>query len=158
MAASWARQETEAGGEAAPAAGKVPEGWEVLDGTVGVSGFAKKARDPATGITFILVEPKKFQMGSPEGEVEGDAFADERPQHEVEITKPFYLGKTEVTVGQWREFARKTKYRTEAEETGNGGYTLNGAADNWELQKDAIWSKPIPLHEYEYSDLHPVTQ
>ncbi|MBI4878698.1 MAG: formylglycine-generating enzyme family protein [Planctomycetes bacterium] len=159
MAASWARQEAEAGGEAAPAAGKVPEGWEVLDGTAGASGFAKKARDRATGITFILVEPGTFQMGSPQEEVvEGEVFDDERPQHEVDISKPFYLGETEVTVRQWREFARKTKYRTDAEESGEGGWTVNAAGNGGELRKGAIWAKPIPLHEYEFSDLHPVTQ
>ncbi len=159
-AATWARQETEAGGEPAAAVGKVPEGWEVVDGTPGALGFAKKARDPATGITFILVEPGKFQMGSPqgeEGEVGGEFFADDRPQHEVEITKPFYLGETEVTVGQWREFAQKTKYRTEAEETGEGGYTVN-ATGGVELHKEAVWSRPLPLHEFDLDDLHPVTQ
>ncbi|MBI4879040.1 MAG: SUMF1/EgtB/PvdO family nonheme iron enzyme, partial [Planctomycetes bacterium] len=146
-AATWARQETEAGGEAATA--KVPEGWEVVDATPGALGFAKKARARGAGITFILGGPGEFQMGSPEGEegeVGGEFFADDRLQHEVEITKPFYLGETEVTVGQWREFARKTKYRTEAEETGEGGYTA-GATGGVELHKDAGWSRPLPQHE-----------
>ncbi|MBI4878697.1 MAG: SUMF1/EgtB/PvdO family nonheme iron enzyme [Planctomycetes bacterium] len=94
---------------------------------VEAAGFAKKARDPATGITFILVDPGKFEMGSPQWEVEGYLFDDERPRHEVEITKLFYLSETEVTVGQWREFAKRTGYRTEAEESGEGGYTDDAA-------------------------------
>ena len=41
-----------------------------------------------------------FLMGSPKDE-EG-RYDDEGPQHEVEITKPFYLGVYAVTQGQWR--------------------------------------------------------
>ena len=34
-----------------------------------------------------------------------DADWDERPAHRVTITQPFHLGVTEVTVGQYRQFA-----------------------------------------------------
>jgi formylglycine-generating enzyme required for sulfatase activity len=40
----------------------------------------------------------KFLMGSPVGVAE----MDEHPQHEVQITRPFYLGVYEVTQGQYR--------------------------------------------------------
>jgi len=50
---------------------------------------------------FVLVEPGEFQMGSPENE-EG-RHANEGPVHTVRITKPFYLGKYEVTQEQWRK-------------------------------------------------------
>jgi len=43
------------------------------------------------------IEPGTFQMGSPDGT--GDK--DEHPQHEVRITRPFYLGVTEVTQAQY---------------------------------------------------------
>ncbi len=159
LAGSCASELAEEAGPASPAAGKVPEGWEVVDAAPGAQGFAKKARDPATGITFILVEPGTFLMGSPDGEVEATRLSlRERPQHEVEITKPFYLGESEVTIGQWRQFARNTGYRTEAEETGEGGWTVNAAGDTGELRKNAIWSKPLPAHNYDFDDLHPVTQ
>ena len=39
-------------------------------------------------------------MGSPSTEVGRDS--DEGPQHEVTISKGFYLGKYEVTQGQWQ--------------------------------------------------------
>ena len=45
---------------------------------------------------FARIEPGSFMMGSLEGE------GDEDPVHKVAITKPFYLGKFEVTQGQWR--------------------------------------------------------
>jgi len=51
------------------------------------------------GMRFALVPPGRFLMGSPRGE-EG-RLARER-QHEVEITKPFWLGVFPVTQKQWR--------------------------------------------------------
>ncbi len=149
-AASCGEHETEA-------RSAVPQGWEVVDGTPGALGFARRARDPATGITFILVEPGRFEMGSPEGEADGHGFDEGRPRHEVEITRPFYLGETEVTVGQWRAFVKKTGYRTEAE-GGDGGITLGAGGTTWEKRADAIWSRPLPLHQHEFEDAHPVTQ
>jgi len=54
-------------------------------------------------------------------------FGDEHPRHRVRITKPFFLGATHVTVGQFRRFVNETGYKTEADkdiartETGGGG-------------------------------------
>jgi formylglycine-generating enzyme required for sulfatase activity len=47
------------------------------------------------GIEFVLIQPESFIMGST---MRGD---DEKPLHRVTISKPFYLGKYEVTQGQW---------------------------------------------------------
>ncbi len=48
----------------------------------------------------------------------GDIFSDgppkEKPAHEVCIDD-FYMGKYEVTLGEFREFVKETEYRTEAE-------------------------------------------
>jgi formylglycine-generating enzyme required for sulfatase activity len=49
-------------------------------------------------MTFVLVPPGKFRMGSPPDEE--DRFPDER-LHEVTLTEPFYLGRTEVTQAQY---------------------------------------------------------
>ena len=49
---------------------------------------------------YILVNPGCFTMGSPVGEEE--RFEDEQ-QHEVCITKAYYLKETEVTQREWRE-------------------------------------------------------
>jgi len=48
---------------------------------------------------FVRIEPGTFVMGSPAGE-EG-RYDDEGPQTRVTITKPFYLGKYEVTQAEW---------------------------------------------------------
>jgi formylglycine-generating enzyme required for sulfatase activity len=47
---------------------------------------------------FVLIPRGKFQMGSPEDEKDR---ADDEEQHEVVITRPFYLGKYEVTQEQY---------------------------------------------------------
>lgn len=52
------------------------------------------------GQELVLIPPGSFLMGSPEGDK--DRENDEGPQHPVEITEPFYIGRTEVTQGQWK--------------------------------------------------------
>jgi formylglycine-generating enzyme required for sulfatase activity len=64
-----------------------------------------RVKDKASGIEMLLVPPGKFVMGmSP-----GDSLADveEKPAHEVTITKAFYLGRTEVTQEQWKKVMGK---------------------------------------------------
>ncbi len=51
------------------------------------------------GMKLTLIPAGEFMMGSPEDEA--DRSDDEGPQHKVRITKPFYMGVTEVTQGQW---------------------------------------------------------
>src|SRR5262249_10204489 len=50
------------------------------------------------GMRFSLIPPGSFLMGSPEGEGSDH----ERPRHEVEITKAFYVGVCQVTQTQWQ--------------------------------------------------------
>src|SRR5712691_6380873 len=49
------------------------------------------------GMEFVLIPAGEFQMGSNDTE----ALSDEKPVHTVRLTKPFYLGKYEVTQAQW---------------------------------------------------------
>jgi len=51
------------------------------------------------GMRFVLIPAGEFMMGSPDSDLE--AGANERPQHRVRITKPFYLGVHEVTQEQY---------------------------------------------------------
>jgi formylglycine-generating enzyme required for sulfatase activity len=59
-----------------------------------------------TTMEFVWIEPGTFVMGSPEME-EGRA-EDEGPQHEVKVSRGFWLGKYEVTQQQW-EAVTKTR-------------------------------------------------
>ncbi|MFC1806457.1 SUMF1/EgtB/PvdO family nonheme iron enzyme, partial [Planctomycetota bacterium] len=63
-------------------------------------------------MTFVLIPAGEFLMGSPEHpspgllaeRYGGNAawYLHERPQHQVRITRPFWLGKYEVTQKQWQ--------------------------------------------------------
>ena len=71
------------------------------------------------GMKLVLIPAGTFLMGSPDEDK--DARGDETPRHPVRITRPFYLGVTEVTVGQFRRFVDDAGYQTEAEKDGKGG-------------------------------------
>ena len=51
-------------------------------------------------LEMVLIPAGEFLMGSPNSDK--NAGADEKPQHRVRITKPFYLGKYLVTQEQWQ--------------------------------------------------------
>jgi formylglycine-generating enzyme required for sulfatase activity len=86
------------------------------------------------GMKFKLIPAGTFTMGSSPKEIErasslfgNDPWAKERlptegPAHEVEITQPFYLGVTEVTVGQFRQFVEEAKYNVGDDRWKNPGY------------------------------------
>jgi formylglycine-generating enzyme required for sulfatase activity len=50
-------------------------------------------------LEMVLVPAGEFMMGSPDSD--DDSMQNEKPQHRVRITKPFYLGKYPVTQEQW---------------------------------------------------------
>ena len=53
-----------------------------------------------TTIKLVLIPAGEFMMGSPADEK--DRSKDESPQHQVRITRPFYMAITPVTQKQWR--------------------------------------------------------
>lgn len=89
------------------------------------------------GMKFVLIPSGEFMMGSDESAdalardfplLERRRFAelaDEAPVHKVRITRPYYLGRHEVTVGQFRRFVQASGYKPEAEADGTGGYGYN---------------------------------
>ena len=62
---------------------------------------------------LVLIPPGEFVMGSPESDkAAGD---DEKPSHQVRITKPFYLGVYEVTQEQYdRTMGANPSYHKDA--------------------------------------------
>ena len=60
----------------------------------------EKTIDLGNGVKLelVLIPAGKFMMGRPNGE---DGGSDEQPQHKVRITRPFYIGKYELTQEQW---------------------------------------------------------
>ena len=65
----------------------------------GPSFAAENTYTNTIGMEFILVPAGSFTMGADKNFE--DASDDETPQHRVTISKPFYLGKFEVTQAQW---------------------------------------------------------
>ena len=51
------------------------------------------------GMEFVLIEAGTFAMGSPA--TESGRSGNEGPVHRVTLSQPFYLGRYEVTQGQW---------------------------------------------------------
>ncbi len=58
-----------------------------------------RVKDKGTGIEMLLVPPGKFMMGM--SSPDSDAQENEKPSHQVTLTQPFYLARTEVTQQQW---------------------------------------------------------
>jgi formylglycine-generating enzyme required for sulfatase activity len=104
------------------------------------------------GMALVLIPAGKFKMGSPDSDK--DAFDWEKPQHDVEITQPFYLGKYGVTRGQFRQFVEANKgYQTEAERDGEGGWGFNKETKQFEGRKPQYtWRNP----GFDQTDEHPV--
>jgi len=105
------------------------------------------------GMKLVLIRRGTFQMGSPAGEK--GHYDGEGPQHEVEITKDFYLGKFAVTRGQFRQFVEDTGYKTDAEKDGMGGWGYDETQDGKGgfPQKDIYnWRRT----GFEQTDEHPV--
>jgi formylglycine-generating enzyme required for sulfatase activity len=55
-------------------------------------------------LELVLIPAGKFKMGSPASE---KGHRDNETQHEVTLTKPFYMGKYEVTQEQWESVMGK---------------------------------------------------
>jgi formylglycine-generating enzyme len=121
------------------------------------------------GMTLVLIPPGEFAMGSSPEQVE-DALAqlknvprvapgeadrirnEEQPQHRVVLTRPMRIGRTEVTLGQFRRFVEAEKYVTETERFGGGDSAKTEETDP--KKRSALWSAP----GYPVTDASPVTQ
>ena len=84
-----------------PSAAGLPAGIgeAVLNPSAGGGGTVGQARSfslPGGGeMAFVWIAPGVFQMGSDDG------FSNEGPLHEVELSRGFWLGRYEVTQGEW---------------------------------------------------------
>jgi formylglycine-generating enzyme required for sulfatase activity len=86
-------------------------------GSLGTNQVSATSRvDDRTGIALVLIPEGTFQMGSPDGRDFG------APPKQVTV-QSFWLGTTEVTVGQFRKFIENSRYRTDAE--------MKGRPDTW---------------------------
>jgi formylglycine-generating enzyme required for sulfatase activity len=66
--------------------------------------FSTSSLPQGATMEFAWIEAGSFMMGSPESDTL--ATPDERPQHPVILTEGFYLGRCEITQGQWQAVMR----------------------------------------------------
>lgn len=125
------------------------------------------------GMKFVLVPAGEFLMGSDElpealartfPQYERRRFeqlADEAPVHTVRITRPFFLGQYEVTVGQFRRFLAESGYMPESVADGTGGYGYNPGYDPAKTTRGDAFEGREPKYSWRnpgftQGDEHPV--
>ena len=101
------------------------------------------------GMKLTLIPAGEFLMGSNESTADlektfgklPDNFSDddEHPQHRVKITRPFYFGTYEVSLGEFRRFAEAADYRTDAEKDGNGGWGCDISKKEFSQNRGFTW-------------------
>jgi serine/threonine-protein kinase len=82
-----------------------PASVQTPQGTVPTAAGTLKL-NPKDGLKYVWIPPGTFQMGCSPGDDKCDD--DEKPPHQVTITKGFWLGQTKVTVGAYKRFASAT--------------------------------------------------
>ena len=132
-----------------------------------------KEIENSLGMKFVLVPAGEFMMGSDEspealavaypqyGRERFLALVDEAPVHKVRITRPFYLGQHEVTVGQFRRFVEASGYQPESEADGTGGYGYNPNYDPEKSERGDAFEGRNPKYSwrnpgFKQGDDHPV--
>lgn len=118
----------------------MPEGLKAKEGcSYDDNNLPKAVVHEKTGIEMVLVGAGSFRVNDP--------FARAKLK-KISIKTPFYIGKYEVTVGQFKKFTEQSRYKTDAEKTG-ARVRIKG---EWESKPDANWKKPY----FEQTDDHPV--
>lgn len=125
------------------------------------------------GMRFVLVPAGEFLMGSDESVAslaEGypqyqqdrlNSLTDEAPVHRVRLSKAFFLGQNEVTVGQFSQFLKASGYVPESIADGTGGYGYNRAYDPATTERGDAFEGRNPKYSWRnpgfvQGDNHPV--
>jgi len=93
----------------------------------------------SVGAKLVLIPPGVFEMGTSKDQIRqqpelfskksekktpfelfGKQSTFETPQHRVRITKPYYIGATEITFEHYQQFIKDTSYKTEPEKAKGG--------------------------------------
>jgi formylglycine-generating enzyme len=131
-----------------------PAGMRAADGAAidAATGLPKRIIHEPTGVVLVLVPAGEFARG-------------DGKKHGV-VTRPFYLGATEVTTDQFARFVASSGYLTDAERgTPDQGHTRGSFAalpgGNREWHDEATWRNPWPnlipgLPGFRHTGDHPV--
>jgi sulfatase modifying factor 1 len=115
----------------------------------GAQTFSPNEVKNSAGMKLVYVPPGKFMMGSPDSEPGREP---QETLHEVELTKGFFMGACEVTVGQFKQFVTATKFRTDGECDGKGAYGIDGDGAIKDMKAEFTWKNP----GFDQTDEHPV--
>lgn len=85
---------------------------------------------------MVVVPTGRFLMGSPDGERGHDA--NEAPVHEVQVDKGFAMGRSAVTIGQFRDFVRATGYVPQSQSM-QGGSVYDEQSGGLRDDSSATW-------------------
>jgi formylglycine-generating enzyme required for sulfatase activity len=137
---------------------RLPVLWSAIALGVFPTSARPQTQSPETGLALnlgsgasletVLVKAATFRQGSPPAEA---GRGDDEAAREVTISQDFYIGKYEVTVGEFRRFVGETGYKTEAEKGTSGGFGWNGTALDQRFEFN--WKNP----GFAQTDRHPVT-
>ena len=104
--------------------------FTAVDAQSAQAAWAERLQSPvelrdSAGIALRLIPPGVFEL---------------QPEYVVAVTRPFYLGRTEITVEQFRQFVAETGYVTEAESSGLGGFVhLSSESADAERRPEYVW-------------------
>lgn len=123
----------------------------------------------SVGMDMVALPAGTFEMGSSASEIRRirsewnvpeNLLEPETPDHKVRITKAFLIGKYEVTVRQFKQFASETGYRTTAETQG-WAWAFDTEKKKWVKKSGASWRNPgtkswddLPVTFVTHSDAH----
>src|ERR1035437_9439728 len=122
--------------------------------TRAAAGAKELTLDLGNKVTLKLVQipAGKFLMGSPETEKDRGK---DQVQHEVTISKPFYMGSTHVTVDQFAAFVKDSGYKTDAEKDGwSYGFEIKDGKIAVRTVNGCSWRNP----SFDQKGDHPVVQ
>jgi formylglycine-generating enzyme required for sulfatase activity len=80
--------------------------WRLGPAASSVSAQGNTKVNPQDGLQYVWIPPGSFMMGCSLGDKE--CKSDEKPAHQVTLTKGFWIGQTEVTVAAYKRFAGST--------------------------------------------------
>jgi formylglycine-generating enzyme required for sulfatase activity len=76
--------------------------------------------NPKDGLKYVWIPRGTFMMGCSPGD--NECFDWEKPSHQVTLTKGFWMGQTEVTVGAYKRFAAATRRQMPDAPSFNNGW------------------------------------
>jgi len=77
---------------------------------------SRKAETDPGGLAYVWIPPGTFMMGCSPGDSE--CSGGEKPAHGVTISRGFWMGQTEVTVGAYKQYTRATNRAMPSQPTG----------------------------------------